>query len=99
MNEIPFLNVEPMHASIRAEMNEAFQRVYDNNWFILGKELLAFEKEYAQYHAVRHAIGVSNGLDALILTLKALGIGPGDEVIVPSNTFIATLLAVTHVGA
>ncbi|GIV35625.1 MAG: aminotransferase [Cyclobacteriaceae bacterium] len=67
--------------------------------FILGNELRKFETEYARYNHTRYAIGVSNGLDALTLSLRALGIGPGDEVIVPSHTFIATLLAVTHVGA
>ncbi len=96
---IPFLNITPIHAAIKAEMEAAFQRVYDSNWFIMGQELAAFEEEYAQYNHTKHAIGVSNGLDALILSLKALGIGPGDEVILPSNTYIATVLAVTHVGA
>lgn len=88
-----------MHAAIKAEMEAAFQRVYDSNWFIMGQELATFEQEYARYNHTKHAIGVSNGLDALILSLKALGIGPGDEVIVPSNTYIATVLAVTHIGA
>lgn len=80
-------------------MEVAFKKVYDSNWFIMGQELAAFEQEYAAYNRTKHAIGVSNGLDALILSLKVLGIGRGDEVIVPSNTYIATLLAVTHVGA
>lgn len=88
-----------MHDAIKAEMESAFCRVYNSNWFILGLEVAAFENEYAKFNETEHAIGVSNGLDALILSLKALGIGPGDEVIVPSNTFIATVLAVTHVGA
>lgn len=88
-----------MHDAIKAEMESAFCRVYNSNWFILGLEVAAFENEYARFNETEHAIGVSNGLDALILSLKALGIGPGDEVIVPSNTFIATVLAVTHVGA
>lgn len=99
MADIPFLNFAPMHNSIRSEMEEAFRRVYESNWFIMGGELEAFEKEYAKYNDTRFAIGVSNGLDALSLSLRALGIGPGDEVIVPSNTYIATALAVTHVGA
>lgn len=96
---IPFFNVEPMHRALRNEMAEAFQRVYDSNWLILGHEVSEFEKAYARLNGVRHAIGVSNGLDALILSLKACQIGQGDEVIVPSNTYIATILAVIHVGA
>jgi len=99
MHDIPFLNLAPMHESIRAEMENAFQSVYENNWFILGKYLKQFEQEYARFNQVRFSVGVSNGLDALILSLKALDIGPGDEVIVPSHTFIASVLAVSHVGA
>lgn len=99
MADIPFLNFAPMHDSIRSEMEEAFRRVYESNWFIMGRELATFEKEYAEYNDTRFGIGVSNGLDALSLSLRALAIGPGDEVIVPSNTYIATALAVTHVGA
>lgn len=98
-NSIPFLNLEPMHTSIKDEMQAAFERVYASNWFIMGPELEAFEQEYAQYSQTKYAVGVSNGLDALILALKALEVGPGDEVIIPSNTYIATALAVTHVGA
>jgi dTDP-4-amino-4,6-dideoxygalactose transaminase len=96
---IPFLNFEPMHNKIREEMQTAFQRVYDSNWYIQGKELHQFEREYANLNQTKHAIGVSNGLDALMLSLRALGIGPGDQVIVPSNTYIATALAVSQVGA
>ena len=88
-----------MHASIRGEMMEAFESVYDSYWYILGKYLQRFEEEYAAFNKTKYAVGVSNGLDALILALKALEIGPGDEVIVPSNTYIATVLAVSHVGA
>ncbi|WP_367392671.1 DegT/DnrJ/EryC1/StrS family aminotransferase [Lewinella sp. LCG006] len=96
---ISFLNFAPMHSAIRAEMQAAFESVYDSNWFIMGKHLEAFETAYAQYNGTRHAIGVSNGLDALVLGLKALGVGEGDEVIVPAHTFIASVLAVSHVGA
>ncbi len=96
---IKFLDFQPMHAQIREEMQNAFQRVYDSNWYIQGKELEQFEKEYAQLSQTKYSIGVSNGLDALVLSLRVLGIGPGDEVIVPSNTYIATALAVSHVGA
>jgi dTDP-4-amino-4,6-dideoxygalactose transaminase len=95
----PFLNFQPMHAQIREEMQNAFQRVYDSNWYIQGKELEQFEKEYAQLSQTKYSVGVSNGLDALVLSLRVLGIGPGDEVIVPSNTYIATALAVSHLGA
>jgi dTDP-4-amino-4,6-dideoxygalactose transaminase len=96
---IKFLDFQPMHAQIREEMQDAFQRVYDSNWYIQGKELEQFEKEYAQLSQTKYSLGVSNGLDALVLSLRVLGIGPGDEVIVPSNTYIATALAVSHVGA
>lgn len=96
---IPFLNFEPMHSKLKSEMMEAFEKVYDGYWYIMGKNLQTFEKEYAAYNQVNHAIGISNGLDALYLSLKALGIGEGDEVIMPSNTFIATVLAVSYTGA
>jgi dTDP-4-amino-4,6-dideoxygalactose transaminase len=94
-----FLNLETMHSQIRVEMQLAFQRVYDSNWYIQGKELEAFEQEYAKLNQIQHSVGVSNGLDALVLSLRAMNIGVGDEVIVPSNTYIATALAVSHVGA
>ena len=97
--KIPFLNFEPMHSQIRVLMQQAFQRVYDSQWYIQGQELTRFEAEYAQLNQTQCAVGVSNGLDALVLALRSLHIGPGDEVIVPSNTYIATALAVSHVGA
>jgi dTDP-4-amino-4,6-dideoxygalactose transaminase len=97
--KIPFLNFEPMHGPIKNEMINAFLSVYDNNWFILGKHLQDFEKEYAIFNNVKYSVGISNGLDALYLCLKSLGIGIGDEVIMPSNTFIATVLAVSYTGA
>jgi dTDP-4-amino-4,6-dideoxygalactose transaminase len=97
--KIPFLAFEPSHNQIRSEMHEAFQRVYDSHWYIQGQELIQFEKDYAILNQTNYAVGVSNGLDALVLSLRSLNIGPGDEVIVPSNTYIATVLAVTHVGA
>lgn len=96
---IKFLDFEQMHSQIREEMKTAFQRVYDSHWYIQGKELDAFELEYAIFNQTKHSVGVSNGLDALVLSLRALNIGVGDEVIVPSNTYIATALAVSHVGA
>jgi len=97
--KIPFLNFEPMHSLIKEEMQIAFNRVYESNWFVLGKEVELFEKAYAAFNQVNHCVSLSNGLDALHLSLKALNIREGDEVIVPSNTYIATALAVTFVGA
>lgn len=88
-----------MHAELRPKLDAAYARVIDSNWLILGKELEAFEHEFAEYCGARHCIGVANGLDALFITLKALRIGAGDEVIVPSNTYIATWLAVSYSGA
>jgi dTDP-4-amino-4,6-dideoxygalactose transaminase len=97
--KVPFLSFEELHNPIKEDLKKAFSDVLDSNWFIMGSQLEAFEKEYAEWNDVNHCIGVSNGLDAIILSLRALGIGPGDEVIVPSNTYIATALAVTNVGA
>jgi dTDP-4-amino-4,6-dideoxygalactose transaminase len=97
--EIPFLNFSPMHLAIKVEMHEAFTRVYDSNWFVLGKEVEQFENDYAVFNQVKYTVGLSNGLDALHLALKACGVGVGDEVIVPSNTYIATVLAVSYTGA
>lgn len=97
--KIPFLNFTNMHSEIKTDMLNAFIQVYDSNWFILGKELEKFENAYASFNEVNSCIGVSNGLDALYLSLKSLGITKGDEVIIPSNTYIATALAVSYVGA
>jgi dTDP-4-amino-4,6-dideoxygalactose transaminase len=80
-------------------LREAYSRVIESGWFILGPELDAFEGEFADYIGVRHCVGVANGMEALSLSLLAMGIGRGDEVIVPSHTFIATWLAVSSVGA
>ena len=99
MSAIPFLNFEPMHKLIRSEIMQSFQDVYDANWFVMGKKLETFEKEYAAFNDTKFSIGVSNGLDALHLALKALNVTKGDEVIVPSNTYIATALAASYVGA
>jgi dTDP-4-amino-4,6-dideoxygalactose transaminase len=96
---VPFLDFTPMNERVREKMFAAFQRVYDSNWFILGKEVAAFETEFARFTQTKYAIGTGNGLDALYLSLKAIGIQPGDEVIVPANTYIATALAVTYAGA
>lgn len=96
---IPFVSFKPMENELESELRAAFERVLDNSWYILGKEDETFEKSFAQFCNTEYCIGCGNGMDALILPLKALGIGPGDEVIVPSNTYIATALAVTYVGA
>lgn len=96
---VPFLDLAAQHAEIAHDLVEAFQRVVKSGRFILGPELEQFEAEFAAYCEARHCAGTSNGLDALHLILRAAGIGPGDEVLVPSNTFIATWLAVSYAGA
>lgn len=96
---IPFLNFQPMNNDVREEIYKSFERVFESKWYILGQEVEAFEKEFANYCGVKHCIGVANGLEALFLILVAYGIKEGDEVIVPSNTYIATALAVSYAGA
>ncbi len=96
---IPFLSFEATNSQIREEIYKSFSQVFEDAWYVLGKNVEAFEKEYAAFNQVPYCVGLSNGLDALHLSLKVLGIGPGDEVIVPSNTYIATALAVSFVGA
>jgi dTDP-4-amino-4,6-dideoxygalactose transaminase len=96
---IPFLDLYSPHLELRPQLEQAFDRVLNSGWFVLGKEVEAFENEFAEYCGVKHCIGVGNGLDALHLILRAYGIGSGDEVIVPANTYIATWLAVSHSGA
>lgn len=96
---IPFLDLGATYQELKADIDVAVQRVFDSGWYILGPEVEAFESEWAKYCGAAHAVGLANGLDALVLALKALDIGAGDEVIVPSNTYIATWLAVTAVGA
>ena len=96
---IPFLDLGGAYRELRTEIDTAIHRVLDSGCYILGSEVDAFEADWAAYCGVDHAVGLANGLDALILALRALDIGPGDEVIVPSNTYIATWLAVSAVGA
>ena len=96
---IPFLNLKAPYLELNKELDTAYQRVMESGWYILGQEVVAFETEFANYCEAKYCIGVGNGLDALHLLVKAFGIGQGDEVIVPSNTYIATWLAVTHIGA
>jgi dTDP-4-amino-4,6-dideoxygalactose transaminase len=96
---IPFLELKPTYLELKEEMDAAYRRVMDSGWYLLGAELEAFEHEFAACCQAQYCIGVGNGLDALHLILRAMDIGPGDEVIVPSNTFIATWLAVSYAGA
>ena len=98
-NQIQFLDLKQPQRELKANLMSAFERVLDSGWFILGKECERFEAAFAEYCGVKHCIGVGNGLEALHLILRAAGIGPGDEVIVPSNTYIATWLAVSYAGA
>ena len=97
--KVPFVSFIPMERELDQEIRSAFDRVFTRSWYIEGEEDKNFEEAFAKYCGVDHCIGVGNGLDALMLALKALGVGEGDEVIVPSNTYIATALAVTYVGA
>lgn len=97
--KIPFVSFRPMEGELYDDLCSAFHRVFARSWYIGGVEDEVFEKAFARYCGVEYCVGVGNGLDALMLALKALGIGEGDEVIVPSNTYIATALAVTYVGA
>jgi dTDP-4-amino-4,6-dideoxygalactose transaminase len=99
MMRVPFLNLLDINAAAREELIEAATRVIDSGWYILGEEVGRFERAFATYCATDRCVGVANGLDALMLGLRAMDIGAGDEVIVPANTYIATWLAVSHVGA
>ena len=96
---IAFLDLKAPHVELRDEITTAIARVVDSGWYILGPEVDAFEAEFAAFCEASHCIGLANGLDALHLALRAMDVGPGDEVIVPSNTYIATWLAVSQCGA
>lgn len=96
---IPYFSLNYVNAVIEAEIKSAFAEVFKNNWYILGNYLSEFEKSYAIYNDTRFCTGVGNGLDALHICLRALNAGPGEEIIVPSNTYIATWLAVSYTGA
>ena len=96
---IPFVSFKPLEKELEKELREAFDRVFNASWYIEGVEDEKFEEEFATFCNTKYCVGCGNGLDAIILSLKALGIKEGDEVIVPSNTYIATALAVTYVGA
>ena len=96
---IPFLDLKATYDELKPQLDEAYQRVMDSGWYILGQEVTAFEEEFAAYCGAKHCVGVGNGLDALMLILRAYEIGEGDEVIVPANTYIASVLAITYAGA
>lgn len=96
---IQFFDFDLIHKDVTEELKEAAARVIDSGWYVLGREVERFEESFASYCEAKHCIGVGNGLDALHLILRGYGIGPGDEVIVPAHTFIATWLAVSHAGA
>jgi dTDP-4-amino-4,6-dideoxygalactose transaminase len=98
-NKTPFLDVRAAYEELKDDLDSASRRVMRSGWYILGEEVAAFEKEFSKYVGARYCIGVGNGLEALHLILRAMEIGPGDEVIVPANTYIATWLAVTYSGA
>ena len=97
--KIPFLNLKQLNEPFENDFEHAYRELIQSGWYILGERVSSFENEYSNFNNVRHTIGVANGLDALILSLKALNIGFGDEVIVPSNTYIASWLAISYVGA
>lgn len=96
---IPFVSFEATNATVKSQVLQSFEQFFDGGWYVLGERVRQFEREYAAYNEVSHCVGLSNGLDALHIGLKALGTGKGDEVIVPSNTYIASALAVSYVGA
>lgn len=96
---IKFLDLHKVNERFRGEMDAAAKRVLDSGWYLLGKECESFEDEFAAYCGVKHCIGCANGLDALKLVVKAYGVGPGDEVIAPANTYIASLIAISANGA
>jgi len=97
--EVPFLDLKASYLELKEELDLAYRRVMESGWYILGEEVERFEQEFAEYCGASHCVGIGNGLEALHLILRSAGIGPGDEVIVPANTYIATWLAVSQVGA
>lgn len=98
-NLIPFFDLKKSHTPIVAELEKGVDEVINSNWFILGKNLKKFETEYSSFNRTKYCLGVGNGLDALYISLRTLNIGKGDEVIIPSNTYIATALAISYAGA
>jgi dTDP-4-amino-4,6-dideoxygalactose transaminase len=98
-SSIPFFDLRAVYEELREEIDPALARVAASGWYLLGSELTAFEAEYASYVGAKHCVGLANGLEALELGLRAMDVGPGDEVIAPSNTYIACWLAISNVGA
>ncbi len=96
---VPFLDLKTTYDELKPQFDKAYQRVMDSGWYVLGQEVSAFEEEFAGFCGAQYCVGVGNGLDALMLIIRAYGIGSGDEVIVPANTYIASLLAITYAGA
>jgi dTDP-4-amino-4,6-dideoxygalactose transaminase len=96
---IPFLSFGPTNKLVKSEIMQSFEEFFESGWYVLGNSVRDFESDYAAFNQTKYAVGVSNGLDALFIALKSLDIGPGDEVIVPSNTYIASFLAVSYTGA
>ena len=97
--KVPFYPLEAVNSPIRVELESAIAEVLDRGQFVLGPNVDEFEKEWRDYCEANYCVGVGNGLDALMLALLSVGVGPGDEVLVPSNTFIATWFAVSNIGA
>ena len=96
--KIPYESLKILNSSFEERLKNKFADFLDKGWYILGEEVSSFEQEFAAYHDEKYAVGVANGLDALILALKCCDFKTGDEVIVPSNTYIATILAIIHCG-
>src|SRR4051812_33363439 len=99
MNNIPLVDLQAAHAEVAEEVDAGFKRVIAETAFIGGAEAAAFEREFAEFSGVAHCIGVANGTDAVELALRAVGVGPGDDVVLPANTFVATAEAVARAGA
>lgn len=97
--KVPFLDLKAAYLELKDELDDAYRRVMQSGWYILGEETEAFEREFADYCGAKHCVGVANGLEALHLILRGWGVGAGDEVIVQSNTYIATWLAISYAGA
>src|SRR5438552_13585125 len=99
MSQIPLVDLKAQHQEVAEEVQRGFAQVLEKTAFILGPAVAEFEAAFARFSGVAHCVGVANGTDALELALRAAGVGPGDEVILPANTFVATALAVTRAGA
>ncbi|MBS4059830.1 MAG: DegT/DnrJ/EryC1/StrS family aminotransferase [Bacteroidetes bacterium] len=97
--DVPFLDMKSPYVELREQLDAAYHRIMESGWYVLGEEVESFEEEFSRYCGAKYCVGVGNGLEALHLILRAYGIGPGDEVIVPANTYIATWLAVSYAGA